>query len=135
MSSYVTVTCVDCNQARTIVRNNKPLPQRCTKCAQRKRSNTPKTNRAIPTNKISADKIRLRDRFLEQFRDYDAPCKEAPDVWMSAVLAQRNRAKELCREKCDLVDACHAWAAAKPRETYGVFGGRDWGPKEKEKQQ
>jgi hypothetical protein len=129
MSSYRTITCVDCGKARTVVRNGKPPPQRCTSCAQPKR----KTNRAMPTNKISADKARLRDRFLEQFRDYDAPCKEAPDVWMSAVLAQRNRAKELCREKCDLIDACRAWASEPPREKYGVFGGRDWTAKEKEK--
>jgi hypothetical protein len=133
MSSYVTVTCVDCNQARTIVRNNKPLPQRCTKCAQRKRSNTPKTNRAIPTNKISAEKARLRDRFLEQFRDTATPCKKEPDMWVSAMLAQRNRAKKLCRTRCTLLAPCHAWANEPPRERYGVLGGRDWTAKEKQR--
>ena len=85
-----------------------------------------------PRRRISVDKARLRDRFLEQFRDYDAPCKEDPDRWVSVSLAQRNRAKELCREECDLVADCRALAGATPRETYGVFGGRDWGPKEKQ---
>jgi len=84
--------------------------------------------------RISDDKRRLQDRFLEQFRDTATPCKEAPDVWMSASLAERNHAKELCREKCDLVDACHAWASEPPREKWGVWGGRDWTTKEKKKQ-
>ena len=83
-----------------------------------------------PVRRISDEKARLQYRFLEQFRDTDTPCKKDPDMWVSASLAERNRAKELCREKCDLIDACRAWAAATPRETYGVFGGRDWGPKE-----
>jgi hypothetical protein len=87
-----------------------------------------------PRRRISDDKRRLQDRFLEQFRDTPTPCKDAPDVWMSAVLAERNRAKELCREKCDLIAACRAWASEPPREKYGVLGGRDWTTKEKEKQ-
>jgi hypothetical protein len=82
---------------------------------------------------ISDEKARLQDRFLEQFRDTATPCKEAPDVWMSASLAERNYAKEQCREHCDLVAACHAWASAPPRERYGVWGGRDHTKKEKKK--
>jgi hypothetical protein len=131
-ADYVTVTCADCGQARSILRNGKPLPQRCRTCAQRRRSKGAKKSRATAPTTRTSDKARLRDRFLEQFRDYDAPCKDAPDVWMSAVLAERNRAKKLCREKCDLIDACRAWAAEPPREKYGVLGGRDWTTKEKE---
>jgi hypothetical protein len=130
MSSYVTVTCLDCGQVRSVLRNNKPLPQRCTECARLNRSKNPK-KRAVPTNPISNDKARLRDRFLEQFRDTATPCKKAPDLWVSVMLADRNRAKKLCREKCDLIDDCRAWASEPPREKYGVFGGRDWTTKEK----
>jgi hypothetical protein len=130
--SYAIVTCVDCKQVRSVLRNNKPLPQRCAKCARSNRSKAAKTNRATPTNRISDDKARLRDRFLEAFRDTDTPCKEAPDVWMSASLAERNRAKKLCRDDCPLIAPCHAWAAASPREIYGVWGGRDHTTKEKQ---
>ena len=127
MSSYRTITCVDCGKQRTVVRNGKPPPQRCTSCAQPRR----KTNRAMPTNKISSDKARLRDRFLEQFRDTPTPCKKESDMWVSAVLAQRNSAKKLCRTRCSLLAPCYAWANEPPREKYGVLGGRDWTTKEK----
>jgi hypothetical protein len=132
--SYATVTCLDCKQARSVLRNNKPLPQRCSKCARLNRSKAPQKDRVAPASRTS-DKARLRDRFLEAFRDTDTPCKEAPDMWMSASLADRNRAKALCREQCPLVALCDAWASEPPRETYGVWGARDHSPKEKKEKQ
>jgi hypothetical protein len=85
-----------------------------------------------PRRRISADKARLRDRFLEQFRDTATPCKKEPDLWVSAMLADRNRAKKQCR-RCPLLAPCHAWAAEPPRETYGVWGARDHTTKDKKK--
>jgi len=130
-ADYVTVTCADCMQTRSILRNGKPLPQRCRGCAQQRRSKTPKKSRTTAPTSRTSDKARLRDRFLEAFRDTDTPCKKEPDIYVSAMVAERNHAKKLCRTDCDLIDACRAWASEPPREKYGVLGGRDWTTKEK----
>lgn len=48
------------------------------------------------------------------------PCRTTdPDLWFSEVLADRERAKALCRT-CPLMDACAEWGRG---EEYGVWAG------------
>lgn len=87
---------------------------------------------------VSDEKAHARDAFLARYWTTEAPCKQAPDLWHSESLADRNQAERACKgnhkaRPCPLLELCDAWASADPPERRGVWGGRDRGKKEAKK--
>jgi len=55
------------------------------------------------------------------------PCRLEPDLWTSEDAEERAEAALRC-QPCPVLAECHRAATARPRVTFGVWGGRDRTP-------